>query len=160
MKKSFLIAAIVAALGGTALHFLYDVLPSPLVAIFAPINESPWEHLKLLFWPTLLAAFVLSRMAKHPTRIWSAFFLPELLMPIFLLGIFYLLVYLGADSLIADIALYFVTMFAGFALAYFCRKSTKVERWGGFLLMLVILYGSALILFTFAAPDLPVFRSQ
>ena len=159
MKKRYLLAGFLAALGGSALHFLYDALPTPLVAIFAPINESPWEHLKLLFWPTLIAACALTQRSKEPQRVWSAFFLALILMPIFLLGVFYLLVYLGADSLAADITLYFVTMLGGFALAYFSSHNRRIERHGGFLLMLVILYGSALILFSFAAPDLPVFRS-
>ena len=158
MKKRFLIAAIVAAIGGTALHFLYDVLPTALVAVFAPINESPWEHLKLLFWPTVLAAYVLAHMHKKPHPVWSAFFVSLLLMPIFLLTVYYLLVHFGADSVPVDIALYYVTMLAGFALAYALSKSKHLVDYGGFLLMLVMLYGSALVLFSFAAPDLPVFR--
>ena len=158
MKKRFLIAAIVAAIGGTALHFLYDVFPTPLVAVFAPINESPWEHLKLLFWPTVLAAYVLAHMHRKPQKIWSAFFVALLLMPIFLLAVYYLLVHFGADSVPADIALYYVTMLAGFALAYVLSKRRHLVDYGGFLLMIVMLYGSALVLFSFAAPDLPVFR--
>jgi hypothetical protein len=40
---------------GTVLHFLYDWLgKSPIVAAFSGVNESTWEHMKLLFWPMLL----------------------------------------------------------------------------------------------------------
>lgn len=160
MKKRFLIAAVVAALAGTSLHFFYDILPYRVVAIFAPINESPWEHLKLLFWPTLLAAAVLVQGSKQPLRLWSAFFFVLLAMPIFLLVVYYLLVSLQADSVVADIALYFVTMLAGFALAYILSKYAWIERIGGFLLMAVILYASALILFSFAAPPLAIFQEK
>lgn len=159
MKKRFAIAAIVAALVGTALHFLYELYPSPLSAILAPINESPWEHLKLLFWPTLSAAYILACKSANKYSIYSAFFLSILIMPVFLLSVYYLLVFIGADSLVADIALYYVTMLAGFYFAYRLAQHPKIERIGGFLLMLVILYGSALVLFSFAAPDLGVFRT-
>ena len=45
----------ITALIGTGWHFLYDWLPFQLVGMVAPVNESVWEHLKLLFWPFLLA---------------------------------------------------------------------------------------------------------
>lgn len=160
MKKRFVLAAVLAALAGSALHFLYETFPSALGAIFSPVNESPWEHLKLLFWPTLIAAFFLTRTAACKPCMWSAFFLSLLIMPVFLLAAYYLLVWLGLDSVAVDIGLYFLTMFGGFALAYRLKDSRKIERIGGSLLMLVILYGSALVLFSFAAPDLGVFRTS
>ncbi|MCF2555722.1 DUF6512 family protein [Faecalicatena contorta] len=38
---------------GTLNHFLYEWTGIALVALFCPINESVWEHLKLLFFPYL-----------------------------------------------------------------------------------------------------------
>ena len=39
-----------ASLGGTLLHFLYDLTGgSVLVAPFSGVNESTFEHVKLLF---------------------------------------------------------------------------------------------------------------
>ena len=44
---------------GTLLHFLYDWLGKPVwIAPFSGVNESTWEHMKLLFWPMLLFAVV------------------------------------------------------------------------------------------------------
>ena len=48
----------VTALGGTLLHFLYDWTHSAWVAPFSGVNESTWEHMKLLFWPMFLYAIV------------------------------------------------------------------------------------------------------
>lgn len=43
------------SLFGTVLHFLYDWLGgSVFIAPFSGVNESTWEHMKLLFWPMLL----------------------------------------------------------------------------------------------------------
>ncbi len=40
---------------GTLSHFLYGWSGSRvLVGLFAPVNESVWEHMKLLFFPMLL----------------------------------------------------------------------------------------------------------
>ena len=46
-------------LGGTILHFLYDWTGEfALVSPFSGVNESTWEHMKLLFWPLFLFAMV------------------------------------------------------------------------------------------------------
>lgn len=61
MKRKWWIICFLSILAGSALHFLYDLWPNPLTAVFAPVNESVWEHLKLLYWPFLAAAFVLTK---------------------------------------------------------------------------------------------------
>ena len=49
----------VTALGGTLLHFLYEWLGDAVwIAPLSGVNESTWEHMKLLFWPMLLFAAV------------------------------------------------------------------------------------------------------
>ncbi len=149
---------VITSLAGTALHFLYDLWPNALTALFAPINESVWEHLKLLFWPMLLGAARLCRKKPHQERFWSSFFLALLATPVFLLLCFYGLKAAGIASLPLDIALYYISMFLGYLLASWLYRKKKPEKIGGFTLMLLILYGASLILFSFAAPDLPIFR--
>jgi hypothetical protein len=40
---------------GSALHFTYALSGNnALVGVFSAVNESVWEHLKLVFWPALL----------------------------------------------------------------------------------------------------------
>ena len=47
----------VTSLCGTLLHFLYDLSGKSLwAAPFSGVNESTWEHMKLLFWPMLIYA--------------------------------------------------------------------------------------------------------
>ena len=63
MKRSLgawqLLGFAVTSLGGTVLHFLYDWLGEAVwIAPFSGVNESTWEHMKLLFWPMLLFAAV------------------------------------------------------------------------------------------------------
>ena len=157
-RRAYAAAAIAAALAGSALHFLHDALPNPLTALISPVNESVWEHLKLLFFPTLAAALVLSRHEAQPYRFWSGFFAALLAAPLVLTGMYYLLLAgFGVSSTALDIMLYFLAMFWAFSLAYRLRESGRLERAAPWLLLPVSLYGASLILFTFAAPALPVF---
>lgn len=60
------------AVAGTLLHFVYEWTgQNPVAAIFAPVNESTWEHLKLLFMPSLFFT-ILQEVAigrKYPSLI-------------------------------------------------------------------------------------------
>lgn len=50
-----LIAIIPLAIIGSLLHFVYDwSRHNRVVAVFAAVNESYWEHIKIAFWPVLL----------------------------------------------------------------------------------------------------------
>ena len=157
-KRYFLFACLGAIIGGSALHFLYTALPNPLTALIAPVNESVWEHLKLLYYPTLLTAYLLSKCTMEHQRLWSGFLIAVLAMPLFLVGVYYLLVCgFGVEGLLADIGLYVVTMAGGFTLAYVFYRKEAAVRGAGVLAMLVILYGAFLIVFSFAAPHLGIF---
>ena len=61
----------VTSFGGTILHFLYDWLgETTLVAPFSGVNESTWEHMKLLFWPMFLFAIVQSFFFRDRGDFW------------------------------------------------------------------------------------------
>ena len=47
------------AILGVFLHFTYEISNNnPIVGIFSAINESTWEHLKLIFFPMLFSTFI------------------------------------------------------------------------------------------------------
>ena len=161
MKKRCVLTLILTALAGTALHFAYDLCPAPLVGLFAPVNESVWEHLKLLFWPFLAAGFVLTCGQEEKPAAWSGFLLAELLMPLVLLGIYYpLRAGFGVESVAVDIALYYLVLTFGFWLACRVSASGRLAFASGVLVILTGLYGAAIILFTLAPPGLPIFLAN
>ena len=43
---------------GSVHHYTYTTLLWRPLALIAPVNESTWEHFKLVFWPALLFAFI------------------------------------------------------------------------------------------------------
>ena len=74
-KRSFglwqLMGFAVTSLLGTLLHFLYDWLGgADWIAPFSGVNESTWEHMKLLFWPMLLFAIVEGRFFRERRDFW------------------------------------------------------------------------------------------
>ena len=49
------IGMIFIAIVGTFLHFLYEISGhNKFVALFAAVNESTWEHIKICMTPTIL----------------------------------------------------------------------------------------------------------
>lgn len=61
----------VTSLGGTLLHFLYDWTGNAAwAAPFSGVNESTWEHMKLLFWPMFLFVLVERRFFRDRADFW------------------------------------------------------------------------------------------
>ena len=59
------------SLGGTVLHFLYDWLgKAAWIAPLSGVNESTWEHMKLLFWPMFLFAVVQNFFFRDREDFW------------------------------------------------------------------------------------------
>ena len=58
----FIFVSIVGTLG----HFLYEWSNyNPIVGLFFPVNESTWEHMKLLFFPSILYYILLRLFLNH-----------------------------------------------------------------------------------------------
>lgn len=53
-SENWIPALLVALLLGVGLHELFHLWPSILTEFTAPVNESIWEHVKVIFWPLLL----------------------------------------------------------------------------------------------------------
>ena len=76
MKKSIsfwqMLGFIFTGVGGTLLHFLYDWTgQNPVVGAFSAVNESIWEHMKLLFFPMLVFSFLeYTRVGKDYPNFW------------------------------------------------------------------------------------------
>ena len=113
--KKLILYYLIAAAAGVLLHFLYQWLPNPALALISPVRESVWEHVKLLYFPLLGAALLMGRGGKGTGRT------PWLLSAVFvcaaLVGTGYLYhILLRGESLYVDLALYFVLMAVGFLL--------------------------------------------
>ena len=58
-KNYQILSIIFVCITGTLLHFTYEFFNENIfVAVFSAVNESVWEHLKLLFFPMLVSTIV------------------------------------------------------------------------------------------------------
>ena len=151
----------VASLGGTLLHFLYDWLgEAAWVAPFSGVNESTWEHMKLLFWPMFLYAIVQSFFFKDRGDFWCVKLRGILLGLVLIPVLFY--TYNGVIGQSPDwinIAIFFVSAAAAYLYETRLFEAEKVAcrfpKWA-----VAALWGMAVlfVVFTFRAPEIGVFR--
>ena len=149
ISKRLLGAFVITTLAGACLHFLYDFFPNPVTALFSPVNESIWEHLKLIYWPYLAALFVVTGKAGRGNRGGWLFTLLVISVAMLLVGYVYH-ISLGGTSMAFDIGLYVILMALGFWLP---GRLKSVPGSGTAVFFLVVLLGVALVLFTFLPPD-------
>ena len=151
----------IVALGGTLLHFLYEWLGEAVwIAPISGINESTWEHMKLLFVPSFLFAILQSFFFKHREDFWCVK-LRGILLGIILIPILFY-TYNGAIAKSPDwlnIVIFFLSAAIAFiyetrlfkAEKFICRSQRAA------LLTLVAVF-FIFVLFTFMTPELNIFK--
>lgn len=151
---------VIATLGGTLLNFLYDLTgKSILIAPFSAVNESTWEHMKLLFFPMFIFALIQSRFFKEHKDFWcvklAGITTGLALIPILFYtynGIF------GTSPDPVNIAIFFISGAAAFIAETRLLKAGKlrcISRWLSF--AIICLIGVMFVVFTFATPQIPLF---
>ena len=152
-QNGWLLVAV--TLAGACLHFLYTLFPSPLTALMAPVNESLWEHLKILFWPGLAAALLGAKGTSDALR--AARLLCLVGACAAMLGVGYVYhVALGGASLGFDLCLY-VLLMAAVVLLPEGLASRLPSAVLSLALPLTLALGGAILLFTFLPPGCILF---
>lgn len=156
---------------GMLLHMLFTwTRQSILVAPFCAVNESIWEHMKLLFFPMFVFALLESRgLAKITSNYWFTKFagicMGTALVPILfytfqgITGIspewFNIVIYFGAIAA----AYVFETRRLQCACLHACKRTWSFScnlSWLAILLLCLI--AAAFVIFTFVPPKLPLFQ--
>ena len=66
LKRFCIIGAVVTIVLGVLSHFVYDWTGQNfLVGLFFPVNESTWEHMKLVYFPMLLVTLVAGKLLEE-----------------------------------------------------------------------------------------------
>lgn len=165
MKRSIglwqLMGFAVTSLGGTILHFLYDWLgKAAWIAPFSGVNESTWEHMKLLFWPMFIYAIMQSFFFRDNKNFWCVklrgIIFGLLLIPV----IFYTYNgFIGKSPDWLNIAIFFVSA----AFAYLCEtrlygseklRCKSPKRAIAVLCVIALLF----VVFTFRTPHIGIFQ--
>lgn len=165
MKRSVwiwqLMGYAVSTLGGTVLHFLYDWLGEAVwIAPFSGVNESTWEHMKLLFWPMLIFAAVQSFFFRDRGDFWCVKLRGILLGIVMIPVLFY--TYngvVGTSPAWLNIAIFFIS--AAIAFIYETRKLSSEETACDspmHALITLAVIALAFIIFTFMTPEIGIFE--
>lgn len=148
---------------GILLHFLYPFSGELFwLGLFAPVNESVWEHLKLVLWPMALWWGIgyagISRRQNIDAPAWFAGALRALVTAqIAIVFLFYFYTgALGIESLAADILLFFLAVVLGQGVGLHTYHRGSSVSWVVPLLLLTALL-VLFVIFTLAPPALPLF---
>lgn len=148
-------------LGGTLLHFLYDWTgESILIAPFSGVNESTWEHMKLLFWPLFLFALVQRLFFKDQGNYWCVKLVEILLGLVLIPALFY--TYNGVFGKSPDwvnIAIFYITALLVFLFEWLAFKRDRLQcKYPQLAFAAICLIGVLFVVFTFAPSQIPLFR--
>lgn len=147
---------------GTFLHFLFDLSGQSIVAaLFSAVNESIWEHMKLIYYPLFLFALVEYRFwGKGHKRFWCVKLVGILTGLILIPTVYY--TYTGAFGFSAgwlNITIFFVSAGAAFWL------ESKLFQQGhacclnaGTAFFLICTVSILFTVFTFSPPEIPFFK--
>ena len=127
-KRKCVLVFLTTLVIGSLLHNVYEWFPNGLTALIAPVNESLWEHTKIIFYPLLLAGFLCNR-EKEPVAgaAWG-------LAAVGASGLMLVTAYVyhrifEQDSLVFDIGLFVVSILLGFFLAQVLKHLTAEKGW-------------------------------
>ena len=161
--KLYMLGGIVfVSILGTLLHFAYDWSGNNIViGLFTPVNESIWEHTKLIFFPMLIYSLYLNKKigAKHPC-INSAMISGALCGVLMIIILFYTYSgIIGFNIAFADISIFYITVVTVFYIVYKLAISCKADNYNSLLRILMIVIICFFIIFTFSPPDIPLFNN-
>ena len=151
----------VTSLVGTLLHFLYDwTNQSILIAPFSAVNESTWEHMKLLFFPMFIFALIQSRFFKTYENFWcvklAGIVTGLVLIPVLFYtynGVF------GKSPDWVNIAIFFIAAALSFISEARLFKKDRMHCKSPWIsVTLICIIAILFVVFTFATPQIPLFQ--
>lgn len=160
IKRYILIGIIFVLMIGTLSHFVYNLSGNnDFIGFFFPVNESTWEHMKLIYFPmALYALFVIPKLKNEYPCITSALLYSILIGTFTIPVIFYTYTgILGQNYPALDIATFAVSVLLAFYSAYKLTVSCKADTKKRFLLFFVLLLGICFVIFTYYPPNLGLF---
>ncbi len=147
---------------GTLLHFVYDWSGGNTVAaVFSTVNESTWEHMKILFIPMFIFAIIQKHLSDKDQQNYWCVKLSGIIRGIVLIPIIFYTYngVIGPSKAWLNIAIFYISAFMAYL--YECRAFKKGKKCifsqtmaFSFLCIIAL----AFIVFTFIQPPLEIFR--
>ena len=148
---------------GTLLHFTYEWSGENLfVGSFSAVNESVWEHLKLVFYPMLIATiveyFFVKDMANNYVEAKTIGIFTAI--SFIVVAFFTYSGIIGTSIIVIDILLFIISIILGEYVAYRLMKREDESTVTTEVLSIVILVFLLMcfVIFTYLPPEVNLFR--
>jgi hypothetical protein len=147
---------------GTLLHFAYQwSMENRLIATFSPVNESTWEHLKILFMPMFLfTIFEYLIVGRKYHNFYMAKAIGTIIGIYLITSLYYTYIgILGYHILVIDIVIFILSVLISHIITYYVIKNFNLygsfSKWFSFItfLLLFVLF----VTFTFFTPHINFF---
>ena len=166
MSKKFfkyeIIGFIFVSIIGTINHFLFELLGnSVIIGLFCPVNESVWEHQKLLFFPFLIWSIAEYFLLERQNNFFPAKTVGITCGIIFTIAFYYSYKGIsGGESMFFDILSFYVGVGISFLISYMIVKNYNKSNnhLSNISVLILILISAVFIIFTFAPPLIPLFK--
>lgn len=145
---------------GTLSHFLYEWTGNNFVAgLFTPVNESVWEHMKLVFFPMLLYSFFMIPRLKDefpclPSAYWFGMLLGTLLVPVLFYAYNFVI---GQNVFFLDLATFAASVILGYTAVYKLTLNCRAKAFSWLLYVLVAMGIVCFMVFSYNPPPLAIF---
>ena len=161
-KRVMILAAIVVFVLGTLAHFVYDwSRQNSFIGLLTPVNESTWEHMKLLFFPMLIIGTAVWLYLRKDFPCIGFSLLAGLLASTALIPVLFYTYQgiLGFTVMAVDIAIFYISVIAAFFIAYknACQCPSKNKK--VLLVLITVLTAFAFFWFTYHPPALGIFAN-
>lgn len=164
IKKKTVIEMVIVSVLGTLLHFLYDFCgQNGFIGVFSAVNESTWEHLKLLFWPMFFLTAVQYFFGDGEKRGFVFARLVGTLGGMFAITVIYYTVkgIIGRDISAVNIATFYIAVIITFAVSGTVMKNhtPRSSLCDAVSAAVFVIMGALFGIWTFLPPQLGIFAN-
>ncbi len=145
---------------GTLAHFIYDWTgQNRIIGLFTAVNESTWEHMKLLFFPVLLfSIFIWVNLRRKIPSAQPAILIAALIGTSLIPVLFYTYTgILGFMVTAVNLIIYYVCVIISFVTFYLLANKYRLEEVSIILYLIITLFICMFFFFTYDPPGLGIF---
>lgn len=161
IKKWQIFASIFCLILGTILHFTYEWFNyNVMVGLFSTVNESVWEHLKLLFYPMFFISIIgYFKIGRKLCNYWYTQMIGVVFALIFVVVFFYTYTgIIGKNFFLLDIASFIIGILLGEYIVYKMLKQKEMCKLEAVSIITSIIILLCFLIFTIYPPILPLFE--
>ncbi len=129
MKKYFkiiLLYSIIVFVISSLIHSFYEMLPNGVTLIFFPVNESIWEHMKMIFSSYVL--FTIGKTILFNKKTILLDILTAYTNIIVFLILYLPIYYIFKENMIVTLSIYFISIVISFIIRFIVKKKLKVSE--------------------------------